>query len=220
MRRISLVIVFGLVAASVMALPAAAEPIIVPGPGVCDGRNITLQDGEVLEERTLHLRGSAPVGPVDGWQDVLQGGHRLYLSSQAPTSATPKVYPVRPTGVLGNPNAHGNPLHGYWWYGLPSGPERMVCAELAVEGVTTDGALGMQIWIDGDLASSSAPDASVVASATPLAQASYQGNFGKINLTPTSHFIVQLDAGPPGAVVTYDSTATVSRFDYVVVVNG
>jgi len=217
MSRTGLALAATLAAATLAALPAAADPVVVEGPGVCNQRSITLQEGQVLEERTLYLRGSAPVGPVDGWQDALTGGNRLSMSPEVPTSPTDKVYPIHLTGVAGNPDAHANPLLGYWWYNLPAA-EQIVCAALSIHGASTDGQLGMQMWIDGDLASSTAPDAQTIASAPANSLETYTGNFGKIDLRPSSHFVVQLDAATPGGLALYDSAAHASRFDYVVVV--
>ncbi|MDQ3991388.1 MAG: hypothetical protein M3245_03645, partial [Actinomycetota bacterium] len=138
---------------SLVVLPAphlgarSTEPIPTPGPGVCGGRVIMLEDGETLEERTLYFRGNTRVGNADGHNEALTGTPGLTLSAEAPTSSDDKVYVARPTGVVGNPTSNRNPYQGYWWRQQPA-PERIVCAGARVFAATVTGQLTVQLWID------------------------------------------------------------------------
>ena len=215
--------VIAVAAAALLAFPVlpagadSAEPVPTPGPGICNGRTILLNEGETLQERTLYFTSERAVGNVDGYQDQLQGGDRLRMVPTAPTGTQDKVMTVRPTGVLGNANFNRNPFQGYWM-GRPTGEERIVCAGARVFAGTTTGSLGFQLWVDQLAGTGQTRTATATAAATANQISEYKADFGALDVSTVDNIVFQLDSVTPGGVALYDSVARPSSFSYVVVV--
>lgn len=215
------------IAATALAVPLLASspsPITVEGPGVCDGRQITLEEGEALEERTRYFHGVERVGNADGYQEIFDGGPtRLTMTADAPAGASEadsKVMTVRPTGVLGNPGLHRNAYQGYWSTPFLDEPERIVCAEANIWAGTPDGVLAVQFWFDTDnLANPATPFRTITVSGSGDPDLSeYSANLGPVDIEVRDWMTIQLDVSSVGAMAFYDSAAHDSRLDYVVVV--
>jgi hypothetical protein len=208
---------------SLVVLPSAyarAEsdvPIPTPGPGVCNGRIIMLEENQKLEERTLYFRGSNRLGNIDAHVEANGGAPGLVLSPQAPTSTEDKVLAARPTGVIGNPASNRNPHQGYWWRRQPA-EERIVCAGARVFAATTTGELTVQLWIDQPRGAAGTVTRSVVGTAPANQVSEFAVNFGALNHVAADNIVVQLDSPTPGALAFYDSTGRPSQLNYVVVV--
>ena len=209
-----------LLALPAIGLPASAavDEAQAATPASCQGRTITLQEGERLEERTLYFHGIAPIGNIDGAQDANAGGAiRLTMDGTGPTTADSKRYFSRPTGVVGNPNSVRNHIQGYWFKQL-TGPERIVCGAVKVFAATTTGTLTTQLWVDAPRGVGATVAGSVTGNAPANQISAFETNFGALDITAQDNLLIQLDSATPGALVHYDSTAHPSAFTYAVVV--
>lgn len=211
---------FLLLVLTAAALPASAgaAPRNVTGPGVCNGRAISIDEDERLEERTLYFHGSARLGNVDALVEVAQPAYgALRMDGVKPTSDDTKLFLTRPTGTVGNPGYNRNYLHGYWERPLQA-EERIVCAGARVHAETTQGGLGAALWLDKITGTAGTPTATAGASAAPGQVSPYVFDFGALDARASKTIVIQLDSTDRLTVTHYDSTSRPSALSYVVVV--